>query len=473
VARGSADAAAISSYAVRLAEACEAVSPGELRIIGATRPLPFIRAFATDALPQSDRAPTIQALQSVSSSRDLRLALESRDGFVPLDSPLADDWSQWRGQNESGVSASVPPGLPEKPQILWHTALTGPGFSGVCISDHYVVVADKSPDGQTDIWRCLDSETGRQIWQFTQVASGVMDFTNAPRAMPVARDGRVYVLNAFGNLHCLDLYRGIPLWQCDLVQVYGGRLPTWGFASTPLLDERGLICQTASAEHALVCLDPATGKLRWALPGVPMAYASPIHSGERVLGLDESGVFVEGSGRLQRLTWPTKKPEWIAATPLALRPGRVLISSFGSIALLDTSGDRPRILDENTSLGAGTSSPVAYGELVFVAGPRRLSCLRVTDRIELLWQKLDDRFADHASLIMGSPANSGRPTMLAVSASGHVMLVAVDESGYHELATTRLLDADGADTEAWSHPAIVAGRLYLRSSSEIVCLKLH
>lgn len=78
-------AAVISSYAAPLLEGCGTVAKGALRVVGKTEPVPFIEVFVRADLPESDRNKIVDSLLVKSKSDPLlRLALESRDGFVPV-----------------------------------------------------------------------------------------------------------------------------------------------------------------------------------------------------------------------------------------------------------------------------------------------------------------------------------------------------------------------------------------------------
>ena len=83
--------------------------------------------------------------------------------------------------------------------------MTGAGLSGVAATQQYVVVADRDPLDHFDVFRCLDAQSGQQLWQIQYAAPGNLDYGNSPRATPVIRDGLVYLLGAFGDLHCVTL----------------------------------------------------------------------------------------------------------------------------------------------------------------------------------------------------------------------------------------------------------------------------
>jgi hypothetical protein len=108
--------------------------------------------------------------------------------------PPVREWTDWRGPGRDGISPDVPAALPAQVKLLWKRGLTGPGLSGVTATASHVIVADKSERNDQDIWRCLDAQTGRELWTIVYPTPTEMEFTNAPRAAPVIRGLRRPVL---------------------------------------------------------------------------------------------------------------------------------------------------------------------------------------------------------------------------------------------------------------------------------------
>jgi ABC-type phosphate/phosphonate transport system substrate-binding protein len=77
-------AAVISSYAKPLLEGCGTVEKGSLRVVGETEPVPFIEAFVNDKLSAADQSTIAKALVKVTAAPELRVALETKDGFTPM-----------------------------------------------------------------------------------------------------------------------------------------------------------------------------------------------------------------------------------------------------------------------------------------------------------------------------------------------------------------------------------------------------
>src|SRR5262249_22972206 len=110
---------------------------------------------------------------------------------------------------------------------------------------------------------CFEAKTGKQLWQHTYDCPyrGV-SYPCGPRATPLVHDGKVYTLGAMGDLYCLDVESGKPIWSKSLMKEYSARVPLWGFAAHPLLDGDDLIV-LVGRKPVVVALDRNTGKEKW------------------------------------------------------------------------------------------------------------------------------------------------------------------------------------------------------------------
>ena len=75
-------AAVISSYAEKLLEGCGTVQKGDLRVIGRSKPVPFITAFANAELSEKEIKQITNALLEVQGDPELLIAIESLSGFT-------------------------------------------------------------------------------------------------------------------------------------------------------------------------------------------------------------------------------------------------------------------------------------------------------------------------------------------------------------------------------------------------------
>lgn len=78
-------AAVISSYAAPLLEGCGTIKKGDLRVIGKTKQVPFITAFATNHVSTEDQQKVKDALLMVATEPELCAHLETLVGFLPME----------------------------------------------------------------------------------------------------------------------------------------------------------------------------------------------------------------------------------------------------------------------------------------------------------------------------------------------------------------------------------------------------
>lgn len=387
----------------------------------------------------------------------------------------APDWSDWRGPDRAARSADVPQRLPAQLKLLWKQTLSGLGMSGVAVAEGRVVVADKTADAREDVFRCLDADTGREVWKLAYPAPGKMDFSNSPRATPVIRDGLVYLLGAFGHLHCLKLGSGEMVWRKHLEQDFGGKVPEWGFCAAPLVVDDKLIVNPGSAGASLVALDRRTGKVVWSAPGGRPAYASfilGVFGGRRqIVGYDKTsagGWDVETGERLWRLV-PDEEGEYNVPTPVAI-DGKLLLStekngtrSYG----FDVQGriiGRP--LATNEQLASDMSTPVVVDGLVF-GWCGTLFCLDLGSGLKTAWESEDLRYGEYCTFIAGN----GR--VLVTSQDGWLHLLEANAREHRCVTRIELFpDEPPKHREVWSHPALVGNRFYVRNRVAVYCYRI-
>ena len=481
VVENDADAAVISSYAMPLLEGCGTIDKGTLRILDRTDPVPFIGVFATDRIHGKSGQDIRAALANVGKNPNLLEALESKLGFLTLSKSAgagprpALSWNDWRGPNRDARCDELPASLPKQKRLLWSHTCTGPGMSGMALAHQRLIVTDKSLDAENDVFRCLDSHTGRQIWSLAYQAPGEMDFTNSPRANPVVRDGLVYLLGAFGHLHCLKLDTGEVVWMKNLAADFGAELPTWGYSSTPLVIGDRLIVNPGAKDAALVALDRKTGNLLWSTPGEPPGYASFILARfggvQQIVGYDAislGGWDPETGRRLWQLV-PEFDGDFNVPTPIAV-DGRLLVSTENNGTRLyefDESGRiKPQPVALNEDLAPDTSTPVVIDGLVF-GSSWEVICLDLDDGLATLWRQDDDPWADYCSFVAGN----GR--VLVTTQTGVLSLIEVDRRAFKLVSSLKLFDdVPATERDVWSHPIVIDNRFYVRNLLAVYCFLL-
>jgi formylglycine-generating enzyme required for sulfatase activity len=409
-----------------------------------------------------------------------RIVIESDSGrrLPPSSTANRADWPDWRGPARDGISQHVPTGLPQKAKFLWTMKTTGPGHSGVAVADGRVLFADKSADERNDIWRCLDADTGKELWTLKYAAEGDMDYSNSPRATPVIHDGMAYLLGAFGHFNCVNPETGQIIWKKHLIKDFDSALPAWGMTATPLVVDDKLIVNPGAKEASIVALDRKTGDVIWKSPGGGAAYAAPIlnnFQGQRQVityDSDSLGGWDASTGKRVWRIVPDNEGDFNVPTPIAIGEKLLVATENNSTRLYGFSGKGyrgPVRIQEKAQrrfddLAPDMITPVAYNGMVFGAHNSYLYCLDAKS-LQLLWKQKDMAFYAYTSLI------AGNGHVMIVTIDGELLLVRADRKEYKPAGRLRVFDDD--KTEVWSHPALVEDNLYIRNQNSINCLSLR
>ena len=473
-----APAAVIPTYALRLLQGCGSVKPGELKAIGKTEPVPFITVFLGDNIPVEKEQKILKTLLDIKGDAKLLNAMESRDGFKPLNAapgkPQASaepDWPDWRGPGRDGHVPRLPARLPEQVKLIWRKAAMTGGLAGLSVSSGRLILAERDIADEHDVYRCLNADTGELLWRIAFPARGQLDYGQSPRATPVIHDGRAYLLGAFGDLRCVDVANGKVIWKRQLLREFKAELPTWGMCSPPLVVGDLLIVNPGGTNASLAALDCITGCTRWTTPGNPAAYSAFIcgeFGGRRqIVGFDQQslgGWDVKTGERLWRLVPPTEG-DFNVPTPIAVAGG-LLVSTENNGTRFYRFDESGRIITKPAAEFAGLSpdtvTPVVTGGRVFGAH-LGLHCLDVQNGLKQIWHREDAALGDYVTLI----ADDER--VLVITLSGEFILLDAKSEQCAIISRLRLFDGD---VEVYSHPALVGTRLYARGGYSVVCVDL-
>ena len=103
----------------------------------------------------------------------------------------------------------------------------GVGYSNVAIKDNHLYTMGHK--GRENYIYCLDAETGHEIWKYTfQSSHDVM-------STPIVDGNRIYGLGKNGKIYCLKTKNGKLLWEKDLWQDFNAQVPSYGWATSPIV----------------------------------------------------------------------------------------------------------------------------------------------------------------------------------------------------------------------------------------------
>ena len=393
--------------------------------------------------------------------------------FIPVDSVyeepniVQDDWPQWRGPNRDGISQEK--GLLKKwptagPKIIWKVA-TGEGYSGISISTGRAFTMFAHNGNEYLI--CLDASNGKELWRTNVSPRFRNDQGHGPRSTPTVDDGLVYALGAKGFLLATNAKDGKKIWGHDLAEEYGGKIPTWGISTSPVVEGDLLLVDIGGKQgHSLGAFHKKTGELIWNSQTDEPGYSSPIvvtMNGYRQALFFTGTALVSVSPKSGELLWryPWKTSFHVnAATPLFVPDDKVFISSSYGVGAAVVQINNNGVLNVETLWKSNVmknhfSSSVLIDRYIYGFDDRILKCIDAYTGEEQWkqrgFQKGSLIYADGHLIILGE--------------RGKLALVEATPAEYKEKAKAQVLRG-----KCWTMPTLANGKLYLRNQKELLCL---
>jgi outer membrane protein assembly factor BamB len=186
-------------------------------------------------------------------------------------------WPQFHGPDQNNRSADT--GLLKRwpqggPRRAWQAEGIGHGFS--CVTIAAGIIYTTGNVGKETLITALDL-SGKRLWQ---VANGPAYKREQPgtRSVPTLVGGRLYHMNADGDVVCLDAKTGKSVWGRNVLKDFAGRNIRWGLAESLLVAGGKVICGVGGPDVSTAALDAKTGKTVWTTRGVgdKPGYASAI-----------------------------------------------------------------------------------------------------------------------------------------------------------------------------------------------------
>jgi len=414
----------------------------------------------------------------------------------------AAEWPCWRGPGGRSIAAhaELPDTWPSgdlKPR--WSVPL-GTGWSSPVVVDGRVFITDR----QAGIERTLglSADDGEILWE----SIGPVDFEphdvgqrhgNGPKSTCCVAEGHVFSLGIAGRLKCLDAASGKIVWEKmlpaefgEVAPLAGGRaivngtenvivpigeglgapVPLFGYTGSPTIAGQLLILEVGGARGGtLMAFDRTSGSVVWKSLSEHVSYSSPIIAelagvpqvvaltGPRVVGLDlrNGHLLWDHPFQIQydeSISTPAFEGDTVFVTgdhkPLtALRIER------------EGSGLRKTVAWENRDLSSYLSSMLAHEGYVYgMNDGGEWAAVRIADG-KTVW--VDGDHGYYCSPVLADHR------LLGLNEAGSLMVVAASPDAYQELGLSRV-----AKTATWTAPAVLDGRIYVRSEDAIACFEL-
>jgi outer membrane protein assembly factor BamB len=257
------------------------------------------------------------------------------------------------------------------------------------------------------------------------------------------------------------------------VKEHGAKVPTWGFAASPVIDgEHVLLHVGAEPSGSVLALNRLTGKLIWRGGTDPAGYCTPeiiSHGGTR-------HVIAWGPENIQSLDPETGKTRWTypykitygvsIAQPL-YRDGILLVSGYwhGTKALkMGGSPTEVSLLWENEKDMCGLMSAPLFkdGFVYLLDKDKGLQCFELATG-KIRWSDdntLTPKDRNPQMSVVWMQESAGLAALL--NASGELVYVRLKPEGVEELARHQVIG------KTWAHPAFAGRMMFARSDTELV-----
>ena len=391
--------------------------------------------------------------------------------FGSIDS-LASDWNQWRGNLTDGSfkGSAWPNSLKESNlKKSWSTDKLGPSYSGPITDGQYVFTTESTKGKESVI--AYNLKDGELKWKQTWAGEMKVPFFAARngswiRSTPAVANGKVFVGGMRDHFLCLNAKNGKLIWEINFPKKYGTPLPDFGFASSPLVDEKYVYVQAGATFNKI---DQETGTVVWqALNDKGGMYGSAFASPTLAKINNNDLILVQTRSHLNGINPLDGKVLWnrpIKAfrgmnilTPLAFGDG-IFTSTYGGgssfISVTKSKDEWGTDLKWKNNSQGYMCSPVQYnGKAYLHLRSNRFACYDLkTGKEQWVSSK---SFGKYMSLVI----NGNK--ILALDQKGILYLIKADPEKLNILSEREVVDG-----ESWAHLGIQGQKVIVRSLNRL------
>lgn len=439
------------------------------------------------------------------AQRSVRLALCASLSILGstalLPNAFAENWPQWRGPKNDGVSAEkniATEWSPEK-NVLWRSELPGQaGATPVVWNDRIFLT---SSEGDDLVLIAISTKDGSKLWK-QKVGSGNQDARagegNSASPSPSTDGKHVWCFFGTGILACYTV-DGQPVWKVDVNERFGKLDIQFGMTSTPVLHGDSLYLQLIhgpmkfddnSRTGKVIKLDKTTGETQWEIDRITNAgfeckhsYASPfiyqddkqeflvVHGADCITGHTlsdgkELWRFGELNGPTQLNPKQNDPTFRFVASPTVV-PGTIIVPTAkeGPLVVLKVnealSGDsskKPEVVSWSIPRTPDVSIPVIVDGLVYILHKDgKLQCMDLKSGEEIYFQR----------------TYTGQHRSSPTYADGHLYFASND--GHCTVVKTgrdfQIVSTNAMNEPITASPVVSNGVLYIRSYQALYAIK--
>lgn len=201
------------------------------------------------------------------------------------------DWPCFRGPDGNGVSQAkdLPTTWSDSQNIVWKTAMPGPGASSPIVSGDKIFLTcysgyglNQDEPGQIKNLEhhllCVQASDGKILWDKAEKAAqpereyrGFIALHGYASGTPVTDGQAVYAFFGRSGVFAYD-FSGKQLWHADV----GEGIHEWGSGTSPILYKNLVIVNASVESKSLVALDKASGKEVWRVGDIRQSWSTPV-----------------------------------------------------------------------------------------------------------------------------------------------------------------------------------------------------
>jgi outer membrane protein assembly factor BamB len=280
-------------------------------------------------------------------------------------------------------------------------------------------------------------------------------------------------MNAHGRIVCLDAASGQELWAVDILERFEAKNITWALSECLLVDGRNLIVTPGGKKALMAALDKLTGRTVWTTEplGDDLAsHSSPIlfrYAGRRLITSCSSAHGFGVDADTGKLLWtvPLKNPHGVnVSTPVYGSGSVYYVTPYAEMGrAYRLVADGQAVTAEHiwmSPLDTVTGGAVLVDGILYSAGYRESKWWFGID-----WQTGGTK-CELKDFTTGSAIYAdGR--LYCLDESGSAGLLKPGPNGLEVIGRFTLVAEKVRD--AWTHPVLHDGRLYLRYHDTLFC----
>jgi len=381
---------------------------------------------------------------------------------------VAGDWPQWRGVNRDDISSET--GLLKKwpsmgPEKVWMFDDAGLGYSGFSVVGGMLYTMGSRDAVEYVI--AVDTATGKEKWSAEVGAVYTNGWGDGPRCTPTVEGAHVYAIGGRGNLICLMAADGKKVWEVGLVDDLGGKLQSWGYTESPIIEGDLVVCTPGGEKGTVAAFDKKSGKKVWQTSDWTdnAQYSSIIgvdHNGGRQLIQLTMQTLAGVDPKDGKVMWKTEFPGKTAVIPTPIfKDGQVFVSAGYGVGCKSVKigvGNKVEELYSNTDMENHHGGVILVGDHLYgYSGKAGWTCMEMKTGT-VVW-------AEKKELKKGAIHCADGMLYLQEEDTGTVVLIEASPKGWNEKGRfviepqTMQRNPKG---KVWTHPVVANGRLYLR-----------